>query len=167
MIVLKEEKLIVLEKVINHWSIDLENGIITTSRGNHGTVDNKGRLVVGTAYNGKSYKYYVHQIIAFAGGLDLLDKEVNHIDGDKLNNKISNLECVTKLENLEHARDNNLGSGFSKGKKHHNTRLTESDVLEIRRLHENGISQRELSRMFDTHYSGISRIVKRINWKHI
>ena len=35
--------------------------------------------------------------------------EVNHIDGNKLNNHISNLEWNTTQENLEHKRINNLG----------------------------------------------------------
>lgn len=164
---MKKEKLEVLKDVISYWNVDLENGIITTPRGTNGTLDNNGRLVASAPYKNKWYKFYVHQIIAFAGGLDLLGKEVNHIDGNKLNNKISNLECVTKLENLKHARENDLNKPFKKGSKHHNTKLTESDVLKIRELHSNGISQKELSIMFNTHISGINRIIKRINWKHI
>jgi hypothetical protein len=165
---MKKEKLDILEKVINHWCIDLENGVITTSRGNHGSLNAEGRLVTSATYKGKQYQFYVHQIIAYAGGLNLFDKEVNHIDGDKLNNKFSNLECVTKKENLEHQSENKLYKlPDKKGSNHHNTRLTESDVLKIRELHNNGVSQKKLSEMFGVHTSGINRIIKRINWKHI
>lgn len=161
---MEKEKLEILRKVIDYWEIDLENGIIVTPRGTNGTLANDGRLVANAPYGNKKYRFYVYQIIAFAGGLDLLDKDVNHIDGDKSNNKISNLECITRKENLEHQSENNL---TAHGSKHGNTKLTESDVIEIRKLHNEGISQKELSIMFDTHTSGINRIVKRINWKHI
>ena len=162
---MKKEKLEILEQVVSYWEVDIENGIITTPRGSHGFLS-RGRLMTSIIFNGKRYTYYVYQIIAFVGGLNLLDKEVNHIDGDKSNNKISNLECVTHVENLEHARCI-LGYGFKKGNSHHNTNLTEEDVLNIRRLHDEGYSQKKLSEMYCVHISGINRIAKRINWKHI
>ena len=162
---MEKERLEVLEQVISYWEVDVENGIITTPKGSHGAL-HRGRLMTTVIFNGRQYTYFVHQIIAFVGGLDLLDKDVNHIDGDKLNNKISNLECITRLENLKHARDNNLIPSI-KGEGHHNTKLVEEDVLNIRRLHDEGYSQKKLSEMYGVHISGINRIVKRINWKHI
>lgn len=168
MIQIKKERLEVLEKVIDYWNVDLEEGVITTPRGTNGCLNKEGRLATSVRYKGESYSFYVHEIIAYVGGLDLLDKEVNHIDGNKTNNRLYNLECVTKEENLEHQRKNKLYNlPDNKGSKHHNTKLQESDVLQIRKLHEEGVSQKELSKMFNVHSSGISRIVKRINWKHI
>lgn len=38
-------------------------------------------------------------------------KEVNHIDGDKLNNKVNNLEWATRSENAQHAYDTGLMTG--------------------------------------------------------
>lgn len=48
--------------------------------------------------------YYVHRLVAdsFYDG-DHLKMDVNHIDGNKLNNELPNLEWVTRKENIKHA----------------------------------------------------------------
>ena len=59
------------------------------------------------ALNGK--RYYVHRLVAdafFDGDHDKID--VNHIDGNRLNNKLSNLEWCTRKENIRHAYINGL-----------------------------------------------------------
>ena len=60
----------------------------------------------------------VHRLMAkhFIG--DLQDKEVNHKDGNKLNNCAENLEWVTRAENIRHAYANGLfGKRNTDGKK--------------------------------------------------
>lgn len=163
---MEQHKIDILRKVIDQFDVNFDSGIVTKkSTGTTGTINNQGRLVFGIGINGDSYTFYVHQIVAFAGGLDLLDKEVNHINGDKLDNRLLNLETVSPNENKLHQRKNGL---YSKGKKHHNTRLTEHDVVQIRWLYSTGkYSQGKLSEMFNVHVSGINRIIKRENWKHI
>lgn len=54
--------------------------------------------------NGVVKKYVLHRLVANAFLPNLLNKpEVNHIDGNKLNNCVSNLEWVTNKENVIHA----------------------------------------------------------------
>ena len=55
--------------------------------------------------NGVSKDLYAHRMVAetFIPNNDLLKDCVNHIDGNKLNNSINNLEWVTKGENNRHA----------------------------------------------------------------
>ena len=56
-------------------------------------------------------------------------KEVNHKDGNKENNSLSNLEYVTGAENVRHALVNGL---YARGEAHGLSRLTEKEVLSIR-----------------------------------
>lgn len=49
---------------------------------------------------GKAYKmFYVHRLVAFAFIEDIGKPEVDHIDGDRANNNVSNLRWVTRAEN--------------------------------------------------------------------
>lgn len=65
-------------------------------------ITNSGYCQVILRKNGKQKPFYVHRLVAeaFLGKHDHL--EVNHIDEDKTNNNLSNLEWVTRSENLRH-----------------------------------------------------------------
>ncbi|MBQ0074617.1 MAG: HNH endonuclease [Prevotella sp.] len=52
--------------------------------------------------NKKSYAVTVHRIVAKAF-LGYSELDVNHKDGNKMNNSITNLEYVTRSENIKHA----------------------------------------------------------------
>lgn len=63
-----------------------------------------GYLAVCLCYT-KTQRYkYIHRLISeqFDPNFDL-EKEVNHKDGNKLNNIMSNLECITTRQNSHHA----------------------------------------------------------------
>lgn len=66
----------------------------------HKTICYRVRLCVDSVKYSKS----VHRLVAMAF-IDNPDKkpEVNHLDGNRLNNKLENLEWVTKEENMSHA----------------------------------------------------------------
>lgn len=73
-------------------------------------VRNKDGYVVTELYEGGSRSHVrVHRMVAEAFIPNPDNKpEINHIDGDKTNNHVSNLEWVTKKENCRHAWDNGL-----------------------------------------------------------
>lgn len=60
-----------------------------------------GYYTLGLCHNGISKTFYVHRLVAlsFIENFDILCKVVNHIDGNKLNNSIENLEWTTSQGN--------------------------------------------------------------------
>lgn len=92
--------------------------------------------------------------------------EVNHKDSNKLNNHKSNLEWCTTEFNSEHAHENNL-IDYNKisGINHYNTKLSEKDLKEVRRLLKTNMKQIDIARKFSTSKSAISRIKLGISYK--
>lgn len=66
--------------------------------------DGKGYLKVDLYYSGKRRTFRIHRLVADAFlPEDPTRTDINHIDGNKHNNKLSNLERVTRSENMIHA----------------------------------------------------------------
>lgn len=90
------------------YGID-ENGSITSYKReppiNMTPKKNKdGYLVVGLRVNNKKYFRFVHRLVAQSFITNPLSKEqVNHKDGNILNNCVSNLEWCTLQENIAHS----------------------------------------------------------------
>ena len=71
--------------------------------------ENKGYLRIGFRQNHILKNYLVHVLVAKAFIPNPLNKPcVNHIDGNKKNNCVSNLEWVTHKENIQYAIKHNL-----------------------------------------------------------
>lgn len=69
-----------------------------------------GYYTIGLMVNKKRTNYYIHRLVAeyFLSNPDKQRNFVNHLDGDKLNNNVSNLEWCTRQENAQHAYETGL-----------------------------------------------------------
>ena len=96
---------------------------------------NSGYLRVTLKVNNKAINRLVHRVVAqaFLPNPDN-KKEVNHKDGNRLNNTLCNLEWVTSCENKQHGRDvlgnvynkPSTGKKLSKVSKYHNVGFDKS-----------------------------------------
>ena len=114
---------------------------------------------------GKQYTKNVHRLLAenFIENQDNLPC-VNHIDGNKLNNSIENLEWCSYSHNVKHAYDNGLSTPFlgSKG-----TGLTDTDVLRIVELKSEGKTLEKIAKNFKVSPSCVSDIILGRTWSHL
>jgi DNA-binding Xre family transcriptional regulator len=118
--------------------------------------------------NGKMYPVTVHRLVAKAFIPNPENKEtINHKNGVKTDNRVSNLEWHTRSENVKHAYDV-LGVPTMKGEKNASSKLTDQQVREIKTaLLDEKVNQAELSRKYKVGKSTINRIKFNTHWKHI
>lgn len=114
--------------------------------------------------NGKYKTFYIHRLVAihFIGESDLV---VNHKDGVKTNNHVSNLEYCTQSQNIRHAWSNGL-SKARRGELAGNAKLTANDIKIIREALEQGFTGKDLGIYFGVSGTQISRIKSRKRWNH-
>lgn len=133
--------------------------------------DRYGYDQVWLACKDKRRKFLVHRLVMenFSPIENCHNWQVNHIDGDKQNNKLSNLEWSTAKENTDHA----IAIGLRKpkdqlGSKNHMAKLSEEKVIEIcKLLQTKKYTNKQIANMFNVSESCIEGIRERRNWKHI
>lgn len=122
-----------------------------------------GYLSIDLCKNGNIKKYSLHRIIALAFLDNIENKEqVNHINGNKHDNRIENLEWSTRSENQKHSIETGLRS--AKGEKNSQSKLTEIQVLNI---FNDKRTYNQISKDFKISISTISDIKRGHTWNHI
>lgn len=119
----------------------------------------------GIWMNKTMYSFYIHRAVAKAFIPNPLNlPEVNHKDGDKTNNHVSNLEWCTKKHNMQHAYKNELIN--NSGIMHPRHKLTETQIYEIRNL-SGKMKQLDIAKKFNVSSPTISYIINKKIWQHL
>jgi hypothetical protein len=92
--------------------------------------------------------------------------QVNHRNGNKLENRLSNLELATGSQNQQH-RYTVLGHTGRKGERHHNAKLTDDSVIAIRKEYASGAPLKDLSRKFGISIGKLSSLARGLSWSHV
>jgi HNH endonuclease len=71
-----------------------------------------GYMAIKLFVNGKRQQKYIHRLVTISFIDENNKGEVNHIDGNKTNNSVENLEIVSHKDNMVHAFKNGLLKGF-------------------------------------------------------
>lgn len=147
-----------------------ENGEIKSNRRNKllTSYNNRyGYVTFGIRKNKKKKIITAHQAVALTFIPNPENKsQVNHKDGNKKNNHISNLEWATPSENIKHAFDNGLITK-PKGELHGKSILTEKDVILICERLQDGWRNKDIAEDMNINIKTISNIRSGHRWDHI
>ena len=144
---------------------------------NTGKVKNKKTgLLLSPHYNRKGYQYvylsyshtgrvkwYIHRLVAKHFIENPMNKpQVNHIDGNKQNNNVDNLEWCTNEENQIHAVLNNL---HYQGESHKDSKFSEVSVRLLPELTNIGFTVSQLNRLTGVANINIEKVIKGKSWR--
>jgi len=143
-----------------------------------GWTANSGYIQVRLYRGGVSSSFCVHRIVcvAFNGNPPTPKHQASHNDGNRTNNKKSNISWKTPSENnLEKHRHGTMLTGKNhpskywpesvlRGSKHGNAKLSESAVMKIRK---DTRSAPAIGREYGVCSSMICKIKNHIYWKHV
>lgn len=131
-------------------------------------IDIDGYFTVVLHLNGVGYFRRVNRLVAQAFIENPDNKpEVNHIDGNKQNNTVENLEWVTTQENITHAWKNELACAKS-GEDHPNSKYTEKDIRDVcTYLVQNQYTMKEISEKTNVSYTVVKQVRNHILWTSI
>ena len=150
-----------------HHYLIYPDGRVFSLRRNHfigHVICDRGYHRVVMTINKKQVARLVHRLVceAFLRGFDRV-KQVNHIDGDKSNNRIDNLEMVTNMQNRQHAVRMGL---ISKGESHGGAKVKAKHVAQIKAL-KGSATYKQIGARFGLSAASVSRIINNQTWRQL
>lgn len=142
------------------WSVDAAAGQVYGTRGPIGYRNSAGYIHLAMSDGPKVTRISAHRVIweYVHGPITDPKLQINHLNGDKTDNRIANLELVDARTNVRHALTTGLAHP-ARGEHHWRTKLTDVQVAEIRRLAAAGAKGTHLATHYGCSKSRISVIV--------
>lgn len=110
--------------------------------------------------------YRVHRLVALSFNLINESDWVNHIDGNKLNNNLLNLEKSNPSHNMAHSYRIGLKKPVT-GDKNNFAKITDKDAIEIIKRYASGENTKYIAQDFKISISSISAIGHGRNRKYL
>jgi hypothetical protein len=109
----------------------------------------------------------VHRLVLMAfSGAPALGQEACHCDGNRTNNRVTNLRWDSHRANVHDSIKHGtfvVRRGCANGR----AKLTDQDVLDIRRSFKLGCTIHALAAKYDVTRTAIRMILRRVTWKHV
>ena len=133
-----------------------------------GSLRKKGYRGVCLCKQGKQYSRDVQRLVgeAFLGPLPN-GLQTDHIDGNKADSRLSNLQYVTGLENMRNSYEPQFHRHVPRGEEHPNAKLTEAEVVAIKEGLRQGLKAKELAARYGVERVTISAIKGGRLWRHV
>lgn len=156
-----------------NYQIHKNGKVSTTNFNNTGkpgyratSVNQHGYAYVAIHHKGEVHNALIHRLVALAFIPKIKGKPfVNHIDGNKLNNKIENLEWVTAEENIQHAYRTGL---IKVGDESVLSKYDEKIIRKIcNEFVKNKLSMVEISQKYNVSYNLVYDLKRHKIWHHI
>jgi hypothetical protein len=154
-----------------------DGGTIYSCRLNAGVISNRwhvlkpgkpirsGYINVVLRVGRKPVTFLVHHLVLEAfKGLRPPGFECCHCDGNRVNNFAENLRWDTRKSNC---KDRDKHGRTARGEKIGLAKLKETDIHEIFRLSEQGLSQDQIGKIYGVTQGNISPILRRETWAHV
>lgn len=151
-------------EVLNNYTIH-DNGDVFNNKGRKlkTRVTKLGYVQTWLTSNYKTKFVFIHRLVAYKYlGNPGEGYEINHKDGNKLNNHISNLEWVTRQTNITHAWDSGL---YKRNGESPNSKIKNTDIKDIFEMKGNGLSYKQIAKRYNVSPYTIRDIIKGRTWK--
>lgn len=161
---------VIINSIVTKYFVTTDGKVFTVKNGRIKVripkIDKSGYAIVEMRVDDRRVNISVHRLVASAFIPNPEDKpEVNHIDGNKLNNDKSNLEWSTRSENMIHSYDTGL---HRRGSDKTNSRYNNEQINTVcKLLEENKATLHQISSITSVSIDMISSIRKKKKWRHI
>jgi hypothetical protein len=166
------KKIFINNEIKTHYKVSNKGKVknsLTNKRLSPGK-DKDGYLqVIIYDVNGKAWTRKIHRLVALAFIPNPKNyPEINHINGDKTDNSVKNLQWVTRKENMEHAWKIGLARATRLyGEKNPKNKFSEKQIHHVCELLEKDYSVKDINKHTGVSKSIIRGIKNGVIWKHI